>query len=121
MKKRILLMSTVLISIVAYSQAILPTTWSFSTTNLRYVVPTRSYPTTTYNIKPDDITSEDQLLRVLSSVKQAEDNVFNNKFKGIMGNNIFNKGSNQKPADVFDLKGNRIKNTDNIMGGKKLK
>jgi hypothetical protein len=34
MKKRILLMSTVLISIVAYSQAILPTTWSFSTTNL---------------------------------------------------------------------------------------
>ena len=34
-----------------------------------------------YNIKPDDITSEDQLLRVLSSVKQAEDNVFNNKFK----------------------------------------
>ena len=34
MKKRILLMSTVLISIVAYSQAILPTTWSFPTTNL---------------------------------------------------------------------------------------
>jgi hypothetical protein len=34
MKKRILLMSTVLISIVAYSQAILPTTWSFTTTNL---------------------------------------------------------------------------------------
>ena len=26
-----------------------------------------------YNIKPTDITSEDQLLRVLSSVKQAED------------------------------------------------
>jgi hypothetical protein len=74
-----------------------------------------------YNIKPDDITSEDQLLRVLSSVKQAEDNVFNNKFKGIMGNNIFNKGSNQKPADVFDLKGNRIKNTDNIMGGEEIK
>ena len=44
----------------------------------------RSYQLTTYNIKPDDITSEDQLLRVLSSVKQAEDNVFNNKFKGIM-------------------------------------
>jgi hypothetical protein len=74
-----------------------------------------------YNIKPDDITSEDQLLRVLSSVKQAEDNVFNNKFKGIMENNIFNKGSNQKPADVFDLKGNRIKNTDNIMGGEEIK
>jgi hypothetical protein len=34
MKKRILLMSAVLISIVAYSQAILPTTWSFTTTNL---------------------------------------------------------------------------------------
>ena len=34
MKKRILLFSTVLISIVAYSQAILPTTWSFPTTNL---------------------------------------------------------------------------------------
>ena len=34
-----------------------------------------------YNIKPDDIISEDQLLRVLSSVKQAESNVFNNKFK----------------------------------------
>ena len=34
MKKRILLMSAVLLSIVAYSQAILPTTWSFPTTNL---------------------------------------------------------------------------------------
>jgi len=33
-----------------------------------------------YNIKPTDITSEDQLLRVLSSVKQAEDNMFNNRF-----------------------------------------
>ena len=26
----------------------------------------------------------------------------------------------QNPADVFDLKGNRIKNTDNIMGGQEL-
>jgi hypothetical protein len=26
----------------------------------------------------------------------------------------------QNPADVFDLKGNRIKNTDNIMGGKEI-
>ena len=34
MKKRILLISAVLLSIVAYSQAILPTTWSFSTINL---------------------------------------------------------------------------------------
>jgi hypothetical protein len=34
MKKRILLMSAVLLSIVAYSQAILPTAWSFPTTNL---------------------------------------------------------------------------------------
>jgi hypothetical protein len=41
------------------------------------------------------------------------------KPKGIMGNNIFNRGSNQKPADVFDLKGNRIKNTDNIWEVKK--
>ena len=34
MKNKILLMSTLLISIVAYSQAILPTAWSFPTTNL---------------------------------------------------------------------------------------
>ena len=34
MKKRILLISTVLISILTYSQAILPTNWSFQTTNL---------------------------------------------------------------------------------------
>jgi hypothetical protein len=27
----------------------------------------------------------------------------------------------QNPADVFDLKGNRIKNTDNIMGGEEIK
>jgi hypothetical protein len=27
----------------------------------------------------------------------------------------------KKPADVFDLKGNRIKNTDNIMGGEEIK
>ena len=53
-----------------------------------------------YNIKPDDITSEEQLLKVLASVKQAEDNVFNNRFKGIMDNNIFNKNSKQKSADV---------------------
>ena len=37
-----------------------------------------------YNIKPDDIVSEDQLLKVLDSVKQAETNVFNNKFGNII-------------------------------------
>ena len=37
-----------------------------------------------YNIKPNDIVSEDQLLKVLDSVKQAETNVFNNKFGNIM-------------------------------------
>ena len=37
-----------------------------------------------YNIKPDDIVSEDQLLKVLDSVKQAENNVFNNKFGNII-------------------------------------
>ena len=37
-----------------------------------------------YNIKPNDIVSEDQLLKVLDSVKQAENNVFNNKFGNIM-------------------------------------
>ena len=69
-----------------------------------------------YNIKPTDITSEDQLLRVLSNVKQAEDNVFNNRFKGIMENNIFNKQSD----NVVDLKGKKIKNPQNIMGGEEL-
>ena len=60
-----------------------------------------------YNIKPDDITSEDQLLKVLASVKQAEDNVFNNRFKGFT-------------ADVLDLRGNKIKNPNNIMGGEEI-
>jgi len=69
-----------------------------------------------YNIKPTDITSEDQLLRALGSVKQAEDNVFNNRFKGIMENNIFNKQSD----NVVDLKGKKIKNPQNIMGGEEL-
>ena len=50
-----------------------------------------------YNIKPTDITSEDQLLRVLSSVKQAENNLFNNRFRNVMENNKFFK----KQADVL--------------------
>jgi len=57
-----------------------------------------------YNIKPDDITSEDQLLKVLASVKQAEDNVFNNRFKGFT-------------ADVLDLRGNKLDAKKPILAG----
>ena len=37
-----------------------------------------------YNIEPDDITDPEQLVRILDSVKQAEDNVFNNTYKNLM-------------------------------------
>jgi len=57
-----------------------------------------------YNIKPDDITSEDQLLKVLASVKQAEDNVFNNRFKSFT-------------ADVLDLRGNKLDAKKPILAG----
>jgi len=67
-----------------------------------------------YNIKPTDITSEDQLLRVLSSVKQAEDNVFNNKFKGMMENNKF---FNRQSDNVVDLKNKKLDTEKPILGG----
>jgi hypothetical protein len=67
-----------------------------------------------YNIKPTDITSEDQLLRVLSSVKQAEDNVFNNRFKGMMENNKF---FNRQSDNVVDLKNKKLDPEKPILGG----
>jgi hypothetical protein len=69
-----------------------------------------------YNIKPTDITSEDQLLRVLNSVKQAEDNLFNNRFRSIMENNKFFK----KQADVIDMTGKKINPKSKIMGGRQV-
>ena len=41
-----------------------------------------------YNIEPDDITNSEQLVRVLDSVKQAEDNVFNNTYKNLMEDGV---------------------------------
>ena len=67
-----------------------------------------------YNIKPTDITSEDQLLRVLNSVKQAEDNVFSNKFKGMMENNKF---FNRQSDNVVDLKNKKLDTKKPILGG----
>ena len=69
-----------------------------------------------YNIKPTDITSEDQLLRVLSSVKQAEDNLFNNRFRSVMENNKFFK----KQADVIDMTGKKINPKSKIMAGRQV-
>ena len=69
-----------------------------------------------YNIKPTDITSEDQLLRVLSSVKQAENNLFNNRFRNVMENNKFFK----KQADVIDMTGKKINPKSKIMAGRQV-
>ena len=67
-----------------------------------------------YNIKPTDITSEDQLLKVLNGVKQAEDNMFNNRFRDMMENNKF---FNKQSDNVVDLKNRKLNTEKPILGG----
>lgn len=68
---------------------------------------------------PDDILKTENDIKVFHH-KIAEINNENmaNQFDTLMGEStLFNP---KKSADVLDLKGNKIKNTDNIMGGEEL-
>ena len=69
---------------------------------------------------PDDILKTENDIKVFHH-KIAEINNENmaKQFDTLISEStLFNP---KKPADVFDLKGNKIKNTDNIMGGEEIK
>ena len=60
---------------------------------------------------PNAITSENELLAVLNSIKQKENLAFQREFKDIF---------TRKDAKVFDLEGNKIDTSKPIMGGKNI-
>jgi hypothetical protein len=63
-------------------------------------------------IDPNAIKTEEQLKNILSQIKAANEQAMRNmNVSGIR---------NTQSAKVFDLEGKRIKDTDNIMGGKEM-
>ena len=64
-------------------------------------------------IDPKAITSESQFVSILNMLESIE--------KGNLAQNIKSGITGTKSAKVFDLEGQEIKNTKNIMGGKELK
>ena len=65
-----------------------------------------------FGVDVNAIQNEKQLNEILAIIKQREDDMFAQQFGDVL--------KRRKSADVFDLKGKKIKNTDNIMGGEEL-
>ena len=63
-------------------------------------------------VDPNAIKSEQELNQILSFVKQAEDQAFNQRFGDMLGGSKFDK-----PADVLDMTGKKIDPRSKIMGG----
>ena len=63
-------------------------------------------------IDPNAIKSENELNQILSYVKQAEDQAFNQRFGDMLAGSKFDK-----PADVLDMTGKKIDPRSKIMGG----
>jgi len=66
-------------------------------------------------INPDAITSEKELNQILSFVKQAEDQAFNQKF-----GNVLSRSNLERKGEVFDMTGKKINTSKGIMGGKEI-
>ena len=64
-------------------------------------------------IDPNAIRSEQELNQILSFVKQAEDQKFQQKFGDMLAGSKFDK-----QADVLDMTGKKIDPRSRIMGGK---
>jgi len=63
-------------------------------------------------VDPNTIKSEGELNQILSFVKQAEDQAFNQKFGNALSGNKF-----QKKAEVVDLKNKKLDTEKPILGG----
>ena len=65
-----------------------------------------------FGIDPNAIKNENELNQILSYVKQAEDQAFNQRFGNMLGGSKFDK-----QADVLDMTGKKIDPRSKIMGG----
>jgi len=63
-------------------------------------------------VDPNTIKSEGELNQILSYVKQAEDQAFNQQFGNVLSRNKF-----QKKAEVVDLKNKKLDTEKPILGG----
>jgi hypothetical protein len=66
-------------------------------------------------IDPNAITSEKELNQILSYVKQAEDQAFQQRFGDMLGGSKFDR-----KGEVFDMTGKKINPSKGIMGGKEI-
>jgi hypothetical protein len=66
-------------------------------------------------IDPNAIRSEQELNQILSYVKQAEDQAFQQRFGDMLGGSKFDR-----KGEVFDLTGKKINPSKGIMGGKEI-
>jgi len=68
-----------------------------------------------FGIDPNAIKSEQELNQILSYVKQAEDQAFQQRFGDMLAGSRFDK-----QADVLDMTGKKINPSKGIMGGKEI-
>ena len=66
-------------------------------------------------IDPNAITSEKELNQILSYVKQAEDQAFNQRFGDMLGGSKFDR-----KGEVFDMSGKKLDSSRGIMGGTQI-
>ena len=66
------------------------------------------------------IKSENDVVKYLNIIESKKSEAASNNMMDIVRRGV-DKFKTKKSADVLDLKGNRIKNTDNIMGGEEIK
>ena len=66
------------------------------------------------------IKSENDVVKYLNIIESKKSEATSNNMMDIVRRGV-DKFKTKKSADVLDLKGNRIKNTDNIMGGEEIK
>ena len=65
-----------------------------------------------FNVDPNAIKSEGELNQVLSSIKQAEDQAFTDRFGSMLQGSRFGK-----QGEVVDMTGKKLNPNKNIMGG----
>ncbi len=66
-------------------------------------------------VDPDAITSPNELNQVLSYLKQAEDQAFQQRFGDMLGGSKFDR-----KGEVFDMSGKKLDSSRGIMGGTQI-
>ena len=68
-----------------------------------------------FGIDPNAIKSEQELNQILSYVKQAEDQAFQQRFGDMLGGSKFDR-----KGEVFDMSGKKLDSSRGIMGGTQI-